>query len=153
MNDDLLAAYVAGLFEGEGWVGTHPNGPPRMAVNMSDLEPLVRIQTLLGGHITGPYIRNPAHKPLWSWRQQGFGPVEVARRLLGPWLSPRRLAQFDTAFANSTPVERRGMGTYNRIKTHCKRGHEFTVANTRHANGRRHCRACVTARRLEKGAR
>ena len=30
----------------------------------------------------------------------------------------------------------------NARKTHCNRGHEFTEANTRHANGKRHCRAC-----------
>ena len=30
----------------------------------------------------------------------------------------------------------------NARKTHCKRGHEFTEANTRHINGTRVCRTC-----------
>ena len=39
-------------------------------------------------------------------------------------------------------------GTRNPMgrKTHCKRGHEFTEANTRRANGRRICRTCVRER-------
>lgn len=28
-------------------------------------------------------------------------------------------------------------------KTHCKRGHEFSDENTRHKNGKRHCRQCA----------
>lgn len=31
-------------------------------------------------------------------------------------------------------------------QTHCKRGHEFTPANTRRYRGRRFCRACVHTR-------
>jgi len=32
------------------------------------------------------------------------------------------------------------------MKTHCKRGHEFTPENTRVANGARHCRECARLR-------
>lgn len=31
-------------------------------------------------------------------------------------------------------------------QTHCKRGHEFSEANTRVYRGRRYCRCCITAR-------
>lgn len=31
-------------------------------------------------------------------------------------------------------------------KTHCKRGHEFTAANTRHHKGSRYCRTCARLR-------
>jgi hypothetical protein len=34
-------------------------------------------------------------------------------------------------------------------KTHCKRGHEFTAANTLRYRGSRFCRKCRTARRLK----
>lgn len=46
---------------------------------------------------------------------------------------------------------RRGLAGENvailqRLKTHCPRGHIYDESNTRHANGRRHCRACARAR-------
>jgi len=31
-------------------------------------------------------------------------------------------------------------------KTHCPQGHEYSLENTRHSNGRRHCRACARIR-------
>ncbi len=38
-------------------------------------------------------------------------------------------------------------GKYQREKTHCKNGHEFTPQNTYiHANGTRHCKACQSIR-------
>ncbi len=43
-------------------------------------------------------------------------------------------------------------GAQNRAKTHCKRGHEFTVENTYIHDGQyriRHCRACMRMRRME----
>ena len=50
-----------------------------------------------------------------------------------------------------TPEEhhrRTEQGAYNRLKTHCPRGHEYTVNNTRGDRyGRRHCRACDKERR------
>jgi len=33
-------------------------------------------------------------------------------------------------------------GLTNSLKTHCKRGHEFTVENTYNHSGRRYCKAC-----------
>ena len=39
-------------------------------------------------------------------------------------------------------------GQHNMNKTHCPRGHPYDEQNTRHAAGRRHCRACVIARRI-----
>lgn len=37
---------------------------------------------------------------------------------------------------------RRRMGTPRAERTHCPRGHPYDEENTRHSNGRRHCRAC-----------
>jgi hypothetical protein len=42
-------------------------------------------------------------------------------------------------------------GSAQRQRTHCPKGHAYDEANTRHANGRRHCRACARDRgRLHK---
>jgi hypothetical protein len=42
----------------------------------------------------------------------------------------------------------RAMAAAKRAATHCKRGHEFTKANTiwRRDNGRRQCRTCANDR-------
>lgn len=37
-------------------------------------------------------------------------------------------------------------GRYNKIKTHCKYGHEFTVSNTRVYKTSRHCKTCCNNR-------
>jgi hypothetical protein len=42
---------------------------------------------------------------------------------------------------------------YWAAKTHCKRGHEFSAANTRVYRGSRFCRACVRLRGAEMRAR
>jgi hypothetical protein len=44
-------------------------------------------------------------------------------------------------------------GLASPTKTHCVHGHEFTKENTRHAQGRRHCRACDRRRQRESKAR
>lgn len=35
---------------------------------------------------------------------------------------------------------------FQREKTHCPKGHAYDEANTRHKNGKRHCRACARER-------
>ncbi len=39
-----------------------------------------------------------------------------------------------------------GPGAINKTKTHCKRGHEFTVENTYIYKGTRNCRSCALCR-------
>ena len=39
-----------------------------------------------------------------------------------------------------------GLGGYNRGKTHCPQGHEYTAQNTRWYKNRRHCRTCARNR-------
>jgi len=41
-------------------------------------------------------------------------------------------------------------GEYNRRKTHCHAGHEFTDANTRVSRGRRVCKACHRIKEYER---
>ena len=46
-----------------------------------------------------------------------------------------------------------GVGAVNSRKTHCPRGHEYNVANTRYYRGERNCRACDRARRRRRSGR
>lgn len=49
---------------------------------------------------------------------------------------------------------RRGLvGSWNRVKTHCPKGHAYDEANTGKWAGRRHCRACNKQARAEYQAR
>lgn len=43
-----------------------------------------------------------------------------------------------------------GFSAKNALKTHCKRGHEFSEENTRAYRGRRLCRACDREYQLKK---
>lgn len=56
-----------------------------------------------------------------------------------------------TAKENMDDMRRKGRATwglYNKIKTHCKHGHEFTLENTEiDKRGRRSCRTCHHDRR------
>ena len=107
------AAYVAGLFEGEGSVGAYLSGRDRtprlmVKVKMTDREPLELAQRLTGmGKLYGPYnygdrgynnlVKRPATtKSYWVW---AVHPSEAAAlfKAIHPWLSPRRIEQWETA--------------------------------------------------------
>lgn len=98
-------AYAAGLFEGEGSVclqkptrnGHTPN--VRLTINMTDLEPLQRIQSIFGGRVTGPYARGEGRKDMWRWCLSQVIGVRKAASLMFPWLSPRRQQRMAELFA------------------------------------------------------
>ena len=120
------------------------------------------------------FVRGGAHI-LATWQTQtGHLKVRVGGRrekagryvhqlVLEAFVGPRPLGMV-TRHLNGEPTDNRvdnlawGTRSQNNLdsvrhgthpearKTHCKRGHEFTAANTRHHNGSRHCRACARER-------
>lgn len=110
-------AYLAGLFEGEGtvytelhyWNGRHERRlrltPQfKLRINMTDLEPLQRVQVAFGGRMHGPYRYGPAHhKPKWIWDADGKLAHTIAAAIY-PMLSPRRQAQIDAGTAHRKAV-------------------------------------------------
>jgi hypothetical protein len=58
------------------------------------------------------------------------------------WELPTTNNRRKTAHGTQMFGKRNPMGA----KTHCKRGHEFNAANTRHADGKRVCRVCARDR-------
>lgn len=51
-------------------------------------------------------------------------------------------AHLEPVTAEENVARGTGPSAANAAKTHCPRGHEYSEANTRRRNGRRHCRAC-----------
>jgi len=102
-------AWVAGLLEGEGCFfpieyKTPKYGPyvyARVAVLMTDLDVLQRIQDLTGvGKITGPTIReNPKHKPIWKWTVTKHRDALLLMEAVYPWMGSRRRARIDEVLA------------------------------------------------------
>lgn len=86
------AAYAAGLFEGEGSVGSATGWTVR--VGMTDREPLDRMAAIFGGRVTGPYRQRGNRKPSWAWSIHGYDTVAAFFDLVAGRLSPRRLGQF-----------------------------------------------------------
>jgi hypothetical protein len=50
-------------------------------------------------------------------------------------------------------IRRGEAGAWNRVKTHCPQGHEYTPENTRYSGTTRNCRECQRIRNLEIDAR
>lgn len=91
-------AYVAGLLEGEGTFGAWSKRGVRrlrIAVSMTDVEPLHQCQQVTGlGRVNGPY--QPTYrgaKPYWIWQIQAWHQVQALMAAVYPWMSPRRKQQ------------------------------------------------------------
>jgi hypothetical protein len=128
----------------------------------------------------GPVPKHPELGPCWVWGaalERGYGAFGIGKRkvvahrfayelLVGA--IPRSLTLDHLCRVRCcvnpahlepvTSVEnvRRGesVSALNAVKTHCLRGHEFTVENTRiEPGGRRRCRACHRIQQREERAR
>jgi hypothetical protein len=121
-------AWAAGLFEGEGTVGAYWN--PRKwtradgtvtltrqcriaaSVVMTDDEPLRSFFAIVGvGNVTGPYVRGarPKERPFYCWRVTNSTGVRKVFRLIGPYLSSRRRAQFENSITTVSDAEAKSL--------------------------------------------
>ena len=131
--------WVAGFLEGEGCF--HVGGRTSMAAAQVQIEPLEKVQRILGGTINGPYsTKNPKRKPFFSWRLNGV-PAIAAMLTLFSLLSPKRKAAITRAVqewkaAPGNPKSWLARGT-------CNNGHDLTGANYIVApSGHGRCRQC-----------
>jgi len=97
-------AYCAGLYEGEGNCHTRRGAKGAdLQIAMCDKEPLLKFQGVLGGNLSGPHppkSPEPNAKPYYTWSMGNWSKVEKVINLLSPYLSPRRLGQFELAQLN-----------------------------------------------------
>jgi hypothetical protein len=149
-------AWAAGFLDGEGSFSLlapktpHGGVSPKLQAAQVDRELLDRLRRMFGGAI---YLRryNPPRPRIHDchlWALNGKPAIGVMLTLY-PMLSLKRRLQIQRVVAawRSAP----GKGSYNRTKTHCKRGHPFDATNTyieKRADGRFRIRRCLTCRPL-----
>ena len=109
-------AWVAGFFDGEGYIGAG-GSPGRRTIEMSigqasidELpETLTRVARVLGvGHLRGPrMLANPWSKlPQYVWCAKSFEDVQFAVALLWTWLGPVKRAQASDALLHFRALRR-----------------------------------------------
>ena len=133
-------AWAAGFIEGEGSFGHVTTACVRAA--QVQREPLERLQRIFGGEIKLRVRKGKeAHQsPIYHWYLYGSKAAGAIMTMLC-LLSPKRLEQAVKAL--DVWKNGKGKGGHQRVKTHCKNGHEFTQENTiLKSMGYRACRAC-----------
>lgn len=105
--------WFAGLFEGEGTFVFYKNTPKRIAIQMTDLDTLEKVQEIWGGRIYHCKKLKDHHKDSWQWVAGG----ELARQIaimIEPLLMSRRKARcqefilgINTRYQVSTKVNQR----------------------------------------------
>lgn len=90
-------AWAAGFFEGEGVISQRQKNGRFVAINNTDMEPLLRFQEAVGvGKLRGPYgpyNNGISRKPYWTWSASNFEHRQAVIAMLWPWLSARRKVQ------------------------------------------------------------
>lgn len=96
--DKTEAAWMSGLFEGEGSVVLYKNGTHRKYVRLqlgsTDLDVLQKLQDCAGGSIYGPRQKEKeSHKDFWIWIEGKQDRVRALIEVMLPWLGERRRAK------------------------------------------------------------
>lgn len=149
MNADV--AWAAGFLEGEGTfrAGT---GTKLLSIDAHQvqLQPLERLQRVLGGKIYGPRFRKtPTGKdaqPCYIW--YAFNEeADAAMSLLRSELSPKRQAQIDAAREARKVWLQTHKARAKRFSDYCIHGHPYSTVRSAERGGyRRICRVCATNR-------
>lgn len=96
---ELTLAYLAGLLDGEGFIGMFHNRPGyyvvAMKCHMCDREGLDLLKQTFGGSISvGSNSHHPGLRPSWQWQLYGRKQVMSTVKILIPYLIiKKRLAQ------------------------------------------------------------
>lgn len=104
--------WVAGLLEGEGCFTRKSNGTDKnilISCHMTDEDVLLRLQSIIGGRINGPYsnggTKKKPRKPRWGWFISGKAAYDMMK-ILRPLMGTRRQFRIDEiirAYDSVTP--------------------------------------------------
>lgn len=144
--NDCDAAWLAGLFEGEGTICIQQGRLVRLVIGMCDRDVLERVDRLVpstnGVKLKKQRNPPPQYKDQYLWNIGKAPEVEACLRLMLPWLGERRRAR---ALEALEVLARHpgGPGWRRRAMTHCGEGHEFSRDNTYiDPKGGRICKIC-----------
>lgn len=130
-------AWAAGFLEGEACFSF--NGTPGVYANQVSREPLDRLRELFGGTIAWCKAQREGWSAQWNWFITGKRAAGLMMTVYA-LMSSRRQARI-TEHLNRWRASP-GYGAFNRSKTHCRNGHEYTEANTIKWRNERVCRTC-----------
>jgi len=84
--------WAAGLFEGEGCIRTFKSNKCTYEVklNMTDLDVLLKLQSICGGTICDFRVTAPHHKQAWIWRISNKAGVKNFLQQCLPYFGYRR---------------------------------------------------------------
>ncbi len=141
-------AYMAGIFDGEGWFSTNKQGGPRASIAMTDFDVIERIQSKAGiGRInTRPAKGN--NKEQRQWVIAVHEELENFIYALLPFLGQRRTERAKEVLADIE--ERRAKREWRELYFIC--GHAKVEENTYNFpetgpnKGKTACRECVKQR-------
>lgn len=105
------AAWLAGLFEGEGYLSRIPGNGVRMGINMCDEDVVRRAYELAGGSFRDKPAGNPRHKPQWLWQVTNWPDVLSLCAVLLPFMGQRRRAKMESVIAEAA-ADGRLKGSY-----------------------------------------
>ncbi len=150
-NNESRVAWIAGIIEGEGYIGVR-NGRPVIQVVMTDEDIIMRLlEWSEVGNITGPIPpREGQNLEKWKWSVTKRDDAAGLLKLLVPWLGYRRLEKALTvlsAYKESGPTK----GT----STTCSYGHDISNGSYNltmyfeHGYMKRRCKKCCARRTQE----
>ena len=148
-------AWTAGLFEGEGCIGTARNkkkraSTPRLQLSMTDEDVVRRFgESLRLGRVNGPYRGKGGRKDHWSWNVTSFEKVQAIVAMFWPWLGRRRKDRAKEVLAEARLTRPKPSSRCECVSGHPLSGENLYVT----CRGTRSCRICRLKRSNEYRAR
>lgn len=87
------AAWLAGLFEGEGCITDHGGNSIRLTIKMVDRDVIARVAALTNGSIVPESRKTATGKTMWVWTVGWRPDVEELLEVMLPWFGERRRAR------------------------------------------------------------
>jgi hypothetical protein len=87
------AAWLAGLFEGEGNIEFKSQHAVRLTIGMTDHDIVERVQQLVGGSVLYQKPQHVRQKPIWKWRLYKGHEIMAVLVSITPYLGERRAAR------------------------------------------------------------
>lgn len=127
MMTDAETAWVAGLIEGEGYIGW-TNRQAVIAVKMTDLDVLERLQSWTGFgriHSLRYYEGRDDCKPQWTWRVGGRRDFIELARAIEPYMLARRGARIREVLTLAEEADAKNRARFRPREGTCNNGHDL----------------------------